>query len=858
MDYEITYVQKQLSAVWPNWRISRKLGKGSYGNVYEILRDDLGTQYTCALKVLQMEAQSSGGYQPAAAGFAGSAGQRQKAGAKGSQGSPASGSQGSLQSSAGQRQNAHSQGSLLSSAGQKQDARSQGSLQASTGQRRNAHSQGSLAQDTAQSRIDRKTVWNSSGESSGMQPPPPDLLFGDISGSEIEEFIHSVSSEIDLMMQLKGVPNIVTIEDYAILRDNNTCTILIRMEELEPLDSFLRRRKGSLQKEEIIRLGTDICSALTFCEQKNILHRDIKTSNLFYSNEAGFKLGDFGISRSMASIREKAAMSGIGTIQYMAPEVYQGREYNNTADIYSLGIVLYILANGMVPPLYDSGTGRQTAFPLSRAQVHEANMRRLRGEVLPPPRYTDPLLASVICAACNPAPESRFQTAGAFRQALLSSQQDGRPSVPQQPGSQQPMHQQPGRRQAPYQQSALQPAPAPVKDYPAHESADTGNSPVFRIFALVSIALAAMGILLFLVVKLLSVKAPSTDTDPASPEGTPVAEQDAGADTEPHTEQDTSPSSDQNAASDTEENLTESGSQGPETGSEDSAAPVEQAAQDTEPDSGSEYDTEVAISDSVIDNPADDTDSDSGSDQKKEIQWSDNNLKSAVTDQVRAQLGISGEITVEDAMKVQKLDLTNSAISDPDSLRYFVGLTSLELGNNFISDISALSNLRKLQNLNLEQNNIEDVTPLSGLTRLKELDLNENSIEDISCLSGLTQLTMLDIRSNYINDISALKNMPQMKELYMSSNSDLHDLSPLSDMPSLWYISFKDTAVTDLTPLRRDTALTTLVMSLTRVTDISVIDNFNSLGYLDIRGCPISDYGPANRVAQRKGSTVKK
>ena len=540
MDYEITYVQKQLSAVWPNWRISRKLGKGSYGNVYEILRDDLGTQYTCALKVLQMEAQSSGGYQPAAAGFAGSAGQRQKAGAKGSQGSPASGSQGSLQSSAGQRQNAHSQGSLLSSAGQKQDARSQGSLQASTGQRRNAHSQGSLAQDTAQSRIDRKTVWNSSGESSGMQPPPPDLLFGDISGSEIEEFIHSVSSEIDLMMQLKGVPNIVTIEDYAILRDNNTCTILIRMEELEPLDSFLRRRKGSLQKEEIIRLGTDICSALTFCEQKNILHRDIKTSNLFYSNEAGFKLGDFGISRSMASIREKAAMSGIGTIQYMAPEVYQGREYNNTADIYSLGIVLYILANGMVPPLYDSGTGRQTAFPLSRAQVHDANMRRLRGEVLPPPRYTDPLLASVICTACNPAPERRFQTAGAFRQALLSSQPDG-----------QSVHQQSG-----HQQSALQPAPAPVKDNPAHEPADTGNSPVFRIFALVSIALAAMGILLFLVVKLLSVKAPSTDTDPASPEGTPVAEQDAGADTEPHTEEDTSPSSNQNAASDTEENLT--------------------------------------------------------------------------------------------------------------------------------------------------------------------------------------------------------------------------------------------------------------------------------------------------------------
>ena len=58
-NYEIAFVQKQLSNVWPNWRISRKLGKGSYGNVYEIERDDLGARYTCALKVLHMEADTA-------------------------------------------------------------------------------------------------------------------------------------------------------------------------------------------------------------------------------------------------------------------------------------------------------------------------------------------------------------------------------------------------------------------------------------------------------------------------------------------------------------------------------------------------------------------------------------------------------------------------------------------------------------------------------------------------------------------------------------------------------------------------------------------------------------------------------
>jgi serine/threonine protein kinase len=621
------------------------------------------------------------------------------------------------------------------------------------------------------------------------------------------------------------------------------------MEQLESVEK-IKNSRGGLSRTQTLQLGLDICNALVSCEEKNIIHRDIKLSNIFYSEKGGYKLGDFGISRTMDSIHEKMSMSSAGTIQYMAPEVYHGYKYDSSADLYSLGIALYILLNRNLPPLcnaYNTPAGN-----LSISMVHEANMRRLRGEPLPPPRCTDPLLASVICAACNPDPESRFQTAGAFRQALISSMQGGRPSVPPQSRPQQPGH----------QQSALQPSPqpavTPVNEYPAHGSADTGSSPAFRIFALVSIAVAAMGILLFLVVRLLTVKAPSADTDTSSPSGTPVAEQDAGADTDPDTEQEISPSQDQNAVQDTEENLTESGSQDPETGSEDSASPVEEASQDTEPASDSDPDTDMAISDAVADNPADDTESDSESDSQKEIQWSDNNLKSAVTDQVRTQLGISGAITVGDAMKVQKLDLTNSAVSDLSDLRYFVGLTSLELGNNFITDISALSNLRKLQNLNLEQNSIEDVTPLSGLTRLKELDLNENSIEDISCLSELTQLTMLDIRSNYIGDISALKNMTQMKELYMSSNNDIYDLSPLSDMPSLWYLSFKDTAVTDLSPLRRDTALTTLVMSLTNVTDISVIDNFNGLGYLDIRGCSISDYSPANRVAQRKGSTVKK
>ena len=61
MDQDIHYIQEQLAAVWPEWRVVRKLGRGSYGAVYEIVRDDLGSVNKCALKVLQMSASVDDG-----------------------------------------------------------------------------------------------------------------------------------------------------------------------------------------------------------------------------------------------------------------------------------------------------------------------------------------------------------------------------------------------------------------------------------------------------------------------------------------------------------------------------------------------------------------------------------------------------------------------------------------------------------------------------------------------------------------------------------------------------------------------------------------------------------------------------
>lgn len=308
-----SFVQKQLSSVWPYWKIIKLLGKGSYGLVYEIAREDIGNQYTSALKVLYIETVDS--------------------------------------------------------------------------------------RDSDESGIGYSLSFRADDEKG------------------LNDFVCEVSEEIDLMMRLKGFPNIVQIEDYKVVCGTKSRTILIRMEELESLDKYIERSKP-LQQEDIIRIGLDMCSALECCESKNIIHRDIKPGNIYHSETSGFKLGDFGISRTLDSLRERTSMTGgIGTPQFMAPEVYFPSKYDHTVDIYSLGLVLYALLNDGLPPFCTvSDLDENGQFSLS--DYHAVNLRRLMRDLIPPPAKADKVLADIICKACHPVPERRYQMANDFKNAL--------------------------------------------------------------------------------------------------------------------------------------------------------------------------------------------------------------------------------------------------------------------------------------------------------------------------------------------------------------------------------------------------------------------------------------------------------
>lgn len=223
----------------------------------------------------------------------------------------------------------------------------------------------------------------------------------------VDEFIN----EIQMMESLKGASNIVNVEDYKVVEktDGIGWTIYIRMELLTPLKDHLDVKDPD--EKEVIHLGCDICSALERCGKLHIIHRDIKPDNIFINAFGEYKLGDFGVARTLKGLTR--GLSQKGTFNYVAPEIVRGDTYNETVDIYSLGIVLYWLMNKRRLPFLQ--TGRQ---PIKPYDIEEANQRRISGEKLPPPCEASARMAAVILRACDPDPKKRFASAALLKEAL--------------------------------------------------------------------------------------------------------------------------------------------------------------------------------------------------------------------------------------------------------------------------------------------------------------------------------------------------------------------------------------------------------------------------------------------------------
>lgn len=221
--------------------------------------------------------------------------------------------------------------------------------------------------------------------------------------TQFDGYVNDIIREYKMMIGLKNCPNIVHVDDYMTIRfeDGLGWNIFLKMELLKPM---LKALDQVSTERQIIKFAMDICNALVVCQKKSILHRDIKPQNIFLAEDGCWKLGDFGIARS--ANRTTIATVGVGTYNFMAPEVMNNKPYGPSADIYSLGLVLYWLLNKCRGPFLPLPPQNYTP-----SMDEEAKRRRFSGERIPDPATGSPALQKIVLKACAFDPSQRYVSA---------------------------------------------------------------------------------------------------------------------------------------------------------------------------------------------------------------------------------------------------------------------------------------------------------------------------------------------------------------------------------------------------------------------------------------------------------------
>lgn len=152
-----------------------------------------------------------------------------------------------------------------------------------------------------------------------------------------------LQQEFDVSSQLVH-PNVLRV--YRVDRCEGTTFLVMEFVVGETLRARLRDR-GALPPDEALRYVGLLCEALAYAHSARVMHRDVKPENVLLGPNNTPKLLDFGVARLLARTSQKAS-TGVGTVEYMAPEQMQGAAGTN-ADLWALGVTFYELLTGVRP-----------------------------------------------------------------------------------------------------------------------------------------------------------------------------------------------------------------------------------------------------------------------------------------------------------------------------------------------------------------------------------------------------------------------------------------------------------------------------------------------------------------------------
>jgi serine/threonine-protein kinase len=142
-------------------------------------------------------------------------------------------------------------------------------------------------------------------------------------------------------------PRIVEMLDFGNLADGRPYLV---MELVEAENLMVRMRGSMIEPFAAVRIAQGIAEGLAAAHAVDVVHRDVKPSNIFVDDELGVKIADFGAAKMM-SAADGLTRDGmiLGTPSYMSPEHIMGHEVDGRTDIYALGCILFQMLTGQVP-----------------------------------------------------------------------------------------------------------------------------------------------------------------------------------------------------------------------------------------------------------------------------------------------------------------------------------------------------------------------------------------------------------------------------------------------------------------------------------------------------------------------------
>jgi serine/threonine-protein kinase len=200
-------------------------------------------------------------------------------------------------------------------------------------------------------------------------------------------------------------PNIAAL--HTALRIDNQLLMLMEYVEGTTIETLLQ--SGPLPLEQAVDYIAQVLSALSYAHARGVVHRDLKPPNMMVTPGGAVKLMDFGIAKMTADQKLTRTGCTVGSLYYMSPEQIKGAlDIDPRSDLYSLGVSFYEMVTGARPFQGDS------EFSIMSAHL----------QTNPPPPIQlvpnlPPALSDLIIMSLEKDPARRFQTAEAFRNALI-------------------------------------------------------------------------------------------------------------------------------------------------------------------------------------------------------------------------------------------------------------------------------------------------------------------------------------------------------------------------------------------------------------------------------------------------------